>query len=272
MKRVVKKLQNICSRVITQSKQRALYRKQYADYVSDWDRFSSDYMKSSKRLPLRWEDRFPITNDKTSYTPYDRHYTYHPAWAMRVLLKTAPAEHVDISSILIFSVLLSAHMPVRFYDYRPAEIDLSQFTSEHANLTKLPFEDKSIKSLSCMHVVEHVGLGRYGDPIDSDADIKALKELQRVLAIDGNLLVVVPVGQPRIMFNAHRVYGHADLIEVLDELTLVEFALIPDKEQDGGLIYDASPDLVAKQEYGCGCYWFRRDANSDNTASGGKRC
>lgn len=267
--KIIRKLRNFRARIIAQREQRSQQKKQYTEYLADWKRFSEDYSQSSKRLPLLWENRFPITHDKTSYTPYDRHYTYHPAWAMRVLLKTAPVEHVDISSILIFSVLLSAYMQVRFYDYRPAEIDLDRFTSEHANLTNLPFLDQSIKSLSCMHVIEHVGLGRYGDPIDSDGDVKALRELQRVLAPGGNLLVVVPVGRPRIMFNAHRVYGYSDLIELLDELTLVEFSLIPDDEKDGGLIREASSKLVAEQEYGCGCYWFRRDIASEQASIGG---
>ncbi len=33
-----------------------------------------------------------------------------------------------------------------------------------------------------MHVVEHVGLGRYGDPLDPDGDLKAIAELKRVTA------------------------------------------------------------------------------------------
>jgi hypothetical protein len=32
-----------------------------------------------------------------------------------------------------------------------------------------------------MHVVEHIGLGRYGDPIDPDGDLKAISELKRVV-------------------------------------------------------------------------------------------
>jgi SAM-dependent methyltransferase len=252
-------LLNICMRPYKYIEGRIILRRQRAEFRSDWKKYSEAYEKSSKRLALEWKDRFPIVHEKTSYTPFDRHYTYHPAWAARVLNKTQPAEHVDISSLLLFSVLVSAFVPTRFYDYRPAKLDLEGFESDHADLTKLPFADKSIKSLSCMHVVEHVGLGRYGDPIDVDGDMKALKELQRVVAAGGDLLVVVPVGKPRIMYNAHRIYGYEDVINALDELDLVEFALIPDKEEDGGLLYGASKELVNSQEYGCGCYWFKRN-------------
>ncbi len=46
---------------------------------------------------------------------------------------------------------------------------------------------------SCMHTIEHIGLGRYGDPLDAVGDQTALSELQRVVAPGGSLLIVVPV-------------------------------------------------------------------------------
>jgi hypothetical protein len=64
-----------------------------------------------------------------------------------------------------------------------------------------------------MHVVEHVGLGSYGDSLDPNGDLKAMSELKRVLSINGNLLFVVPVGKPRVMFNAHRIYSYEQIIE-----------------------------------------------------------
>ena len=65
------------------------------------------------------------------------------------------------------------------------------------DLISLPFEDGSFHSLTCMHVVEHIGLGRYGDQVDPDGDLMAMKELERVTAKLGNLLFVVPVGIPK---------------------------------------------------------------------------
>jgi hypothetical protein len=109
-----------------------------------------------------------------------------------------------------------------------------------------------------MHVVEHVGLGRYGDPLDYDGDLKAISELKRVLAEGGDLLFVVPIGKPKIMFNAHRIYSYDQIIGYFSEFKLIEFALIPDDPNDGGLINNASKDMADKQEYGCGCFHFRR--------------
>ncbi len=213
---------------------------------------------SQKRFDIDWEDRYPCLTDRTPKTGFDRHYVYHCGWAARAVSETRPEYHVDISSQLYFSTLVSAFVPVRFYDYRPAEIELKGLTSESADLCALPFEDRSIASLSCMHVVEHVGLGRYGDPLDPEGDLKAISELKRVLAPGGSLLFVVPIGKPRIMFNAHRIYSYGQVRDYFSELELKQFAMVPDKPTDGGLIIDASESMADAQRYGCGCFWFTR--------------
>lgn len=213
------------------------------------------------RFDLEWADRWPCLDGRTPKTRFDRHYLYHPAWAARILAEERPTEHIDISSTVHFCSLVSAFLPVRFYDYRPATISLDGLTCDRADLTSLPFADGSVASLSCMHVVEHVGLGRYGDPVDYDGDLKAMVELERVLAPGGTLLFVVPVGGARIQFNAHRVYAYRQIVEIFSGLELVEHALIPDSAKTGDLIRDAPEELADAQRYGCGCFrWSKPGA------------
>lgn len=208
---------------------------------------------------MHWKDRYPCLNDNCGTTPFDAHYTYHPAWAARIIAQTKPAVHVDISSTLHFCSILSAFVPVKFYDYRPADLELPGLSSGSANIVSLPFSSNSIKSLSCMHTVEHIGLGRYGDPLDPDGDLKAIAELKRVLAVGGNLLFVVPVGgTAKIMFNAHRIYTYGQIVGYFSDLQLVEFSLIPDTPQSNGLISNATEDDANKCSYGCGCFWFQK--------------
>lgn len=211
---------------------------------------------TATRFSMSWKDNYFQLFDRTSHTPFDPHYVYHPAWAARILATTKPEKHVDIASILSFPTIVSAFLPVEYYDYRPADLRLKNLESKEGNLHHLPFADDSIASLSCMHTIEHVGLGRYGDPIDYDGDIKAIKELVRVLAPGGTLLFVTPVGQPRIQFNAHRIYSYEQVIEAFAGLTLTEFSLVPDDYKKHGLLLHADPALVAQQSYGCGCFWF----------------
>jgi SAM-dependent methyltransferase len=71
-------------------------------------------------------------------------------------------------------------------------------------------------------------------------DLKAIRELKRVLQQDGSLLFVVPVGKPKVQFNAHRIYSYQQISEYFRDLKLEEFALIPNRPKDGGLIAGAA--------------------------------
>ncbi len=213
------------------------------------------FKKLNSRFTVAIKDVHPCLQDKMKFTPFDQHYTYHPAWAAKRIVEAKPAFHVDISSILSFGTMLSASVPVKFYDYRPAKINLPNYESYFGDLNALPFETETIHSISCMHTIEHIGLGRYGDTLDADGDLKAINELKRVLAKGGSLYFVTPVGKQRIEFNAHRIYSYEQVIAYFEPLSLQEFSIIPDT---GGLIEDADPNLVKTQKYACGCFVFKK--------------
>lgn len=221
--------------------------------LPDWYRFrqaNDGRFKASLRYAQ------PYLRDKTSETSFDLHYIYHPAWAARIIAHNQPLEHTDISSSLSFSTLLSAFVPVKFYDYRPAKLKLSGLDCAPADLCALPFPSESLASLSCLHTIEHIGLGRYGDPLDPDGDLKAISELKRVLQKGGDLLIAVPLGQPRLRFNAHRIYSYQQIISYFSDLELKDFSLISLREKR--LIPQADPALVSQEDYGCGCFWFKK--------------
>jgi SAM-dependent methyltransferase len=231
-------------------------------FILNYLRYQKEYKVFRKtdgeRFSITGRDKKPCLSDKQDTTGFDKHYTYHTAWAARKLKELSPVEHVDISSYTYFATLVSAFIPIRFYDYRPANIELSNLISEHADITSLPFESDSLKSVSCMHVVEHIGLGRYGDPLDVDGDLKAIGELKRVVSKQGYLLFVVPIGEnARVMFNAHRIYTYEQIISYFQEFELKEFTLIPDKSSEG-LIYNATKKQADMQKYGCGCFLLRK--------------
>lgn len=207
------------------------------------------------RFTCKWQDRYPCLNDSTGTTGFDAHYVYHTAWAARVLSETKPERHVDIGSCLRFVTLVSAYVPIDFYDWRPADLQLDNLRSFHGDITNLPFEDCSVASLSCMHVVEHIGLERYGEPLDPKGDLKAMRELKRVLAPGGMLIFAVPIsGKAKIQYNAHRIYRFRDIICQFKSLELANYALITDLEN---FIENASEDLSDQQQYGCGCFLFK---------------
>jgi SAM-dependent methyltransferase len=222
------------------------------EFKSDFIRFSAQ-LRHANLPKMDWRERYPCLDEKTPKMGYEPHYTYHCAWACRVLVSTSPRFHVDISSSLQFAAMASAWVPVHHMDFRRPDIVLSGLKTSTGSLLNLPLQSNSVASLSCMHVVEHVGLGRYGDPLNVWGDQQAANELSRVLAPGGNLLIVVPLGRPRINFNAHRVYSYEQALGLFSELQLKQFALIPDNFESG-MIVDARPDVVNSQEWGCGCF------------------
>jgi len=232
----------------------------YQNYIRFRQEFKTFKATDGKRFLVKENDKYPCLNDKGATTSFDKHYTYHTAWAARKLKEIAPKEHVDISSLTYFSTLVSAFIPIKFYDYRPAKMELDNFSCQHADITNLPFENDSINSLSCMHVVEHIGLGRYGDPLDVDGDLKAINELKRVVALNGYLLFVVPIGKARIMFNAHRIYSYTQILSYFNDFELIEFTLIPD-QSDEGLIVNATEEQADIQNYACGCFLLKKKEN-----------
>lgn len=62
---------------------------------------------------------------------------------------------------------------------------------------------------------EHDGLGRYGDPLDPDGDLKAMKKLLTQIDSGGLVFVSVPIGRDSLVWNAHRIYGHDRLPKLL---------------------------------------------------------
>lgn len=223
----------------------------YPRYIADWRRYTT----LSGAEPLRFDNAYPCLHDHTSTTAIDAHYFYVNAWAMRRITSQHPRGHVDIGSQTIFAGLLSAVMPVTFVDYRPLQSKVDGLECLGADILHLPFGDDSVESLSCLHVAEHIGLGRYGDPLNPGGTRQTAQELKRVLARGGNLYFALPVGKSRVCFNAHRVHTPETIIEYFSGLELVELSGVCD---DGRFVESVDPAEFRESEYDCGMFWFRK--------------
>jgi SAM-dependent methyltransferase len=185
------------------------------------------------------------------------HYFYQDVWALRKLRRFQPTEHHDVGSRLDgFVAQATAICPVFYWDIRAPQFRLPDFHFRPGSIVSLPVPDASITSLSCLHVAEHIGLGRYGDPIDPYGTEKALQELQRILATGGQLLYSMPIGRERVEFNAQRIWSPWRSIETLSELRLVEFSVVTDSNE---FLADASPKDFTNARYACGLYRFQRN-------------
>jgi uncharacterized protein DUF268 len=220
-------------------------------YLIDWLTFR----RQSESWSVKVVDSYPCLSDRLLTTPFDPHYFYQGNWLARRLADAKPRQHVDVGSSVLTMGVLSAHVPMIFVDYRPLVARQSGLTCVAADINRLPFADRSVASLSCLHVIEHIGLGRYGDPINVDGAVLAAEELQRLVSEGGSLYLSTPIGRQRVCFNAHRVFAPATILSLFSQLQLKKFSFVSD---DGMLHENVSAALVPDLEYGCGFFEFRR--------------
>lgn len=197
----------------------------------------------------------PQIHDKVDKSPFDAHYFHLDNWALRRVKETRPPQHVDVGSRVDTVAHMAAFVPTTFVDIRPLEAEADGLTSRAGSILAMPYPDRSLPSLSCLHVAEHIGLGRYGDPLDPDGTRKACVELARVLAPGGSLFFAMPVGEPRTCFNAHRIHDPHLVPAMFPGLELVEFAGVDDA---GVMRRHRKPEELAGSQYACGMYWLRR--------------
>jgi SAM-dependent methyltransferase len=220
-------------------------------YFSQWQ----EYARLPGAEPLLVTDSYPSLFDALDTTPFDPHYFYQAIWAMQKITRQGVGRHIDVGSDVRFVGMLTTHLPVTFVDIRPLHAQVTQLTNAAGSILNLPFANAAIESLSCLHVAEHIGLGRYGDPLNPLGTRQACTELKRVLAPGGRLYFSLPVGRPRVCFNAHRVHAPQQIIEYFAGLELVEFSGIDDS---GQLLVNLPPMQLDSAEYSCGLFEFRQ--------------
>jgi SAM-dependent methyltransferase len=200
-------------------------------------------------------DMQPCLGDWSTYTPFDAHYFYQGGWLARRLSTIKTAQHVDIGSSVLTMSVLSASASTIFVDYRPLKAFLPGLIPVAGDVLRLPFSNNSVDSLSCLHVIEHIGLGRYGDQLDPQGSLKAALELQRIMRRGGKLFLSLPVGRERTCFNAHRVHSPDSVVRMFSGLKLVEFSYVDDA---GRLMEYRILSSANDLQYGCGLFLFEK--------------
>lgn len=114
------------------------------------------------------------------------------------------------------------------YGARPTTIEYNKIVSRdprvvavtNEEFTKQPRQFDAALSISSF---EHDGLGRYGDPLDPDGDIKAVAKMKAIVKPGGLLFLALPIGRDTVVWNAHRIYGHWRLPRLLAGWKIVDF-------------------------------------------------
>ena len=192
-------------------------------FVGDYRRLRSQYRREGVAPPPFVP--YPCLDDRSETTPLDPTYFFQDTWAARKIFSNPPASHFDIGSSAKTMGILSQFVPVTMVDIRPIELALEGLRFLPGSILSIPAADDSLASVSSLCVIEHVGLGRYGDPVDIHGSRDAARELRRVLAPGGHLYVSLPVDDAcRVYFNAHRAFTREAALALFTGLTLVDEA------------------------------------------------
>jgi hypothetical protein len=132
-------------------------------------------------------------------------------------------EGVDMGSIdgWYASVALAFNArKVRIVEYNP-------LVSKHPNLEVFQcdqFWEDPIKSDFAFSIssFEHDGLGRFGDPIDPNADLDIMKKMKSIVKKRGLLFLAVPIGKDVIKWNLNRVYGKIRFPKLIEGWELID--------------------------------------------------
>lgn len=179
------------------------------------------------RFPFRLGNLQPLLLDKADTAGHMGVYFHQDLFVARLIYHRKPSYHLDIGSRIDgFIGHLLTFMDVEIVDVRPLTgiHGLSFIQADARNLNTIP--DDSVSSLSCLHALEHFGLGRYGDEIDPIGWEKALFEMCRILAPGGILYLSVPVGEERVEFNGQRIFSIATISGAAEALVLKSVTFI----------------------------------------------
>lgn len=192
------------------------------------------------------------------------HYFHQDLLVAREVFLRAPRRHIDVGSAFNgFVAHVASFRTIEVMDVRPLEIDDSMISFIQQDLMSLNASFFGVTdSLSCLHALEHFGLGRYGDPVDYDGWRKGLRNLTNMLEVGGILYLSLPTGQvQRVEFNAHRVFAMPFLRDtLLEDFTIERLAFVDDR---GSLIPQVDPfgqesRVSFRARYGCSIWVLRK--------------
>lgn len=205
-------------------------------------------------------DSFPVLDDhKAKAGSMSGHYFHQDLLVAQRIFANKPQRHIDIGSRIDgFVTHVAVFREIEIFDIRPQHSKVPNIRFTQADLMRLDERlVDSCDSISSLHAIEHFGLGRYGDPIDSTGHLKALDNIHRMLRTGGRFYFSTPIGPQRIEFNAHRVFHVGYLLRHLtDRYDVHQFSYVDD---EGDLHRDVAltPEGIAS-DFGCtfGCGIF----------------
>ena len=223
-------------------------------WLCAWAIFLKSYgiQKRNKNFTRSVSLWYPVLHEQSYYADIDPVYLYQNAWCAGKVFESSPKQHIDVASSLQFVSMIGQYLPVTFIDIHNPELSFYGVSYQKGDVCELPFADSSVVSLSSLCVIEHIGLGRYGDTLDAFGSESAAHELSRVIAPGGHLYISVPVDEGnRIYHNAHRAFTREYIVkELFRNLKLVSEQYIYGRKMESS--------YVSSKGFGTGLFEFTK--------------
>lgn len=227
-------------------------------YVRDLIFFRKSY-KGKIRLTPCLNDRFEEGGGTRN------EYFWQDLLVARAIHDAGPVRHVDIGSRVDgFVAHVASFRDCEVFDVRPITSEVPGVVFRQADLmnpASLPLfsGEGYCDSLSCLHAIEHFGLGRYGDPIDSLGYQRGITNMAHLLKIGGVMYLSTPIGQERVEFNANWVFDPRRILRCCEAAGLSLQKLVVISAANGPLesaIDDESLANLALENYQLGLFIF----------------
>ena len=231
-------------------------------FLRDWHKFRRGYAGKLTLMPClhdRWKEG-GTTNSE---------YFWQDLIVAQWIFAANPQRHVDIGSRVDgFVAHVASFREIEVFDARPITTQVPGVIFKKANLMlplSLPSDGGGgyCDSLSCLHVIEHFGLGRYGDPVDTHGHKYGIANMARLLKPCGRLYISTPIGQERVEFNANRVFNPRTIIISAESAGLKLYTLTVISACGSVLEVEPNEDVLnelAQKDYNLGIFVFiKRD-------------
>lgn len=206
---------------------------------------NSDFALADNYPVLR--ERFETNGDLKS------HYFHEDLVVAQRVFENKPQKHVDVGSRVDgFVAHIATFREVEVFDIRPQQTivkNMKFVTADFMNIS--PELHNYTDSLSSLNVIEHFGLGRYGDPIDVNGHLKGLENMYMVLKPGGKFYFSTPIGPQRIEFNAHRVFAVAYLLKIFQPLYHIDHFSYVDDHGDLHKDESLADEVDVRSNFGC---------------------
>lgn len=193
------------------------------------------------------------------------HYFHQDLWVASKIYQDKPKHHIDVGSRVDgFVAHVATFRKIEVADIRKLESNSENISYFQLDImSELPEKyHECTDSLSCLHVVEHFGLGRYGDPLRWDGHVVGFKNLSKMLKSGGVFYFSTPIGPQRIEFNAHRVFAVQTLLDLFsDDFIIEEFSYVDDSGNLNTKV-ELREERIKENygcKYGCGIFQLRKE-------------